>query len=405
MSKTTSPPQYNKTIFMYAASRALERGAYYGMRSIIVLYMVNGAFAISESDTLQMYGWFIPSFIVTGVIGALFGDFVLGNRKALVTGAILMTLGFFVLCIPSKALFFSGIGLILLGSGLYTPNLLARFGKQFYEKPELTDGGFSLLYVLINAGAALGILLITLFGFQNFTTGFVISGVLMLGATLLAFFANDSTSNTVQPGSKYNNTYSALVIVTTILGVGFFWYLYDQSYDNLYYLQMKIADVNSNYTPMFWQTLSSGLSIILGIMVAVLYSFYYLNRSLKLAIGFLLAALGMGIALFITLPVSQGSIGIMAIVILLLSMAELVMAPVIYGLITQRTAPQFLALVMSLTFIPMTLFKTVMPYFVSDTLTSEMTSVKVSATLIAVMAIVALVVWIVKKKSNQKIVT
>ncbi|WP_445454624.1 MFS transporter [Flavobacterium sp. 25HG05S-40] len=405
MSKTTSPPKYNKTIFMYAASRALERGAYYGMRSIIVLYMINGAFAISESDTLQMYGWFIPSFIAAGVIGAIFGDFVLGNRKALLAGAILMTLGFFVLCIPSKALFFSGIGLILLGSGLYTPNLLARFGKQFYDKPELTDGGFSLLYVLINAGAALGILVISLFGFQNFTTGFVISGVLMLGATLLAFFANDSTSNTVQPASKYNNAYSALVIVTTILGVGFFWYLYDQSYDNLYYLQMKIADVNSNYTPVFWQTLSSGLSIILGIMVAVVYSFYYVNRSLKLAIGLFLAALGLVTALFIALPVSQGSIGIMAIVLLLLSMAELVMAPVIYGLITQRTAPQFLALVMSLTFIPMTLFKTVMPYFFSDTLTSEMTSVKVGAALIALMGSIALVIWMVKKNSNQKIVT
>lgn len=75
MSKIPNLIKYDRTIFMYAASRALEQSAYYGMRSILILYMLNGILSVSENDTMQFYSWFIQGTIAAGVIGAVFGDF------------------------------------------------------------------------------------------------------------------------------------------------------------------------------------------------------------------------------------------------------------------------------------------------------------------------------------------
>ena len=400
MSKITSPIKYDKTLFMYAASRALERAAYYGMRSIVAIYMFRGVLSFSEGDTMQLYGWLIQGIVVAGVIGALFGDFVLGNRKALLVGTVLMSIGLFLLCVPSKAAFYSAIGLIVMGNGLYTPNLLARFGKQFYNKPELTDGGFSILYVLVNIGAFAGITIVGLFGYENYALGFALSGILMLGSAILSFLNKETDSNQTPTVVTYNNSYSALIILGTILATGLYWYLYDFSSNGLYYIQSKIAEFNTDLSPMRWQNLSTSLTVIIGIAVAVIYSFYCFGRTLKLALGFLLTALALGIALFISFPISLSGVGIMFLVVLLMSIAEMIMAPVVYGLITKRANPKYLALLISLTFVPFMIFKALMPYIIGETMTTETKSLMIGAPLMAIMGIVAFVIWIVKKKQN-----
>lgn len=150
MSPISREVKYPKPVFFYAASRALERAAYYGMRSILILYVTSEVLAFSYENVGTFYGWFILSFTVSNVIGAIFGDFVFGNKNALVIGSIIMALGMFLLCIPSTIGLYLGLLMIIVGSGFYTPNLMAKYGKQLYGVPHLLDGGFTLLYVMVN---------------------------------------------------------------------------------------------------------------------------------------------------------------------------------------------------------------------------------------------------------------
>lgn len=395
MSKITHQIKYDRTILMYAASSMLERSAFYGMRSIMLIYMVNGAFSFSENDAMMVYSFFVMGLVGASVLGALLGDFILGNRNALLAGTILMTLGLFLLCIPVKEVFYGSLVLVLIGSGLYTPNLISRYGKQFYTKPELIDGGLSVLYLFVNVGAFIGVGIVAVVSINNYIIGFALSGLLMLGSAILSFINKDNTTDERQDVG-FNSLNSALIILVTILGLGLYWYIYEISTNGLYYLELKIMELNKEINPLVWQNLSTGMSIAIGVAFAVIYSFYYFGRPLKLAFGLLLSAAAIGLALLI--PASdQNGIVIMFFVILLLSLAELVMAPVLYGLIIQRTNPKYLALIISLTFIPGIVFKKFMPKHFIESIPSDNILLKVAAPVLLFMGITTFVFWIVKK--------
>lgn len=401
MTKIPNPISYDKTIVLYAASRTLERSAFYGMRSILGIYMVNDILAFSQADTMQLYGWFVQSILAAGVIGALFGDFVFGNRKALLLGTILMCIGLFLLCVPVKEVFYGAIGLFVIGSGLYTPNLLARFGKQFYTKPELADGGFTILYVLVNIGAFIGVTLVSYAGYENYMVGFALCGTLMLGSLILSFLNKETTSDKTTIVTSSETTYNVLIVVATILGVGLFWYLYEVWYTGINYIQIQIMSLEGDLNSIVWPTLSTGLSIGIGVVVAVIYSFYTFSRALKLAIAFFLTAFALVVAYLIAIPVSKSAAGMMLLVLFLLSIAEMVMAPVLYGVIVKRTNPKFLALIISLSFIPSAVLISMMYYYAHGAnFQEETTTLIIAAPLVTAMGIVAFAVWMVHRKQR-----
>ncbi len=171
---------YNKADFLYVASRALERASFYGLRSILALYMINSSIALPEEDAIKFYGWFVSSFLFSQIFGAILGDLVFGNKKAIIIGGILQAIGTFMLCIPSINNLYIGIVLISLGSGFFSPNILARYGKLYLNKPELMDAGYTMFYCAINIGAFIGVALIGYLGHENYIHGFITAGILML---------------------------------------------------------------------------------------------------------------------------------------------------------------------------------------------------------------------------------
>jgi POT family proton-dependent oligopeptide transporter len=113
---------HNKTAFVYAGSRLFERAGYYGLRAILVLYMISESIKMSEIEALKLYGTFTASVMLSQIVGALFGDLILGNRKAVIIGGALQAFGAFFFCIPSAMGMYIGLFLVALGDGLYTPN-------------------------------------------------------------------------------------------------------------------------------------------------------------------------------------------------------------------------------------------------------------------------------------------
>ena len=168
--------KHTKETFYYSLSRMLERASYYGLRTLIVLYMVGETLKMENSEALNIYGWLTGSLVLSQIVGALLGDLLIGNRKSVVIGGIIQAIGAFSICIPSIIGLYIGLSLVVLGSGFFTPNITSNFGKLYLNKTKLLDSGFTIFYLTINLGSFLGVLLIGYLGEKfSYNIGFIIS--------------------------------------------------------------------------------------------------------------------------------------------------------------------------------------------------------------------------------------
>jgi POT family proton-dependent oligopeptide transporter len=132
-----------------------ERFSYYGMRAILVLYLVN-ALKWDTAHAANLYGTYTMLVYLTPVIGGYLADRFIGTRRSLVIGSIIISLGHFTLAFPGMNAFYAGLGLIILGTGFFKANASTMVG-QIYEKGDARrDAGFTIFYVGINTGAFLG---------------------------------------------------------------------------------------------------------------------------------------------------------------------------------------------------------------------------------------------------------
>ncbi|MFL6334377.1 MAG: peptide MFS transporter [Pyrinomonadaceae bacterium] len=136
-----------------------ERFSYYGMRSILILYMValpaQGGLGFKDADASGIYGWYTMSVYLTALPGGLIADKWLGARLAVLLGGITIACGHFTMVFPSTGTLYAGMGLIAIGTGLLKPNISAMVGGLYRENDPRRDSGFSLFYMGINLGAVL----------------------------------------------------------------------------------------------------------------------------------------------------------------------------------------------------------------------------------------------------------
>ncbi len=156
--------KHTKETLYYAISRMLERASYYGFRALVVLYMTGETLKMERTEAVSIYGWFATLLMFSQIVGALFADLLIGNKKSILIGGIIQAIGAFILCLPSTAGLYSGLFLVVLGSGFFTPNIISNFGKLYLNKTKLLDSGFAIFYLAINLGSFLGILLIGYLG-------------------------------------------------------------------------------------------------------------------------------------------------------------------------------------------------------------------------------------------------
>ncbi len=143
----------NISSWLLLLSRGLERFSYYGIISAIVLYMVTGPLALPQETALNVYTWLGLAVVFSYLVGVLLSDLLIGNKVATIMGGLLLAAGCFVLGIASNAGLYTGLCLIVVGSGFYTPNIIARFGKSFYGSPRYLPMGYTLFYIILNIGA------------------------------------------------------------------------------------------------------------------------------------------------------------------------------------------------------------------------------------------------------------
>ncbi len=162
-----------------------ERFSYYGMRALLVLFMVDeiqkGGMGLDDEMATSIYGLYTAFVYLACLPGGWIADRLLGARKAVWIGGLIIASGHFALAIPNQSAFFIGLLLVIIGTGFLKPNVSAMVGQLYPEGGARRDAGFTLFYMGINMGAFLGPLVCSYLGENvNWHMGFGAAGVGML---------------------------------------------------------------------------------------------------------------------------------------------------------------------------------------------------------------------------------
>jgi proton-dependent oligopeptide transporter, POT family len=132
-----------------------ERFSYYGMRAFLILYMVH-VLGFDDRHAGSVYGTYTASVWGAAILGGIIADRWLGQYKSVLVGGIIIALGHFTLAFHPLPFFYAGLGLIVIGTGLLKPNVSGIVGSLYEVGDARRDAGFSIFYMGINLGAALG---------------------------------------------------------------------------------------------------------------------------------------------------------------------------------------------------------------------------------------------------------
>ncbi|HEY0047518.1 MAG TPA: peptide MFS transporter [Flavobacterium sp.] len=147
--------KYPKQLWYLFFSEMWERFSFYGMRGMLVVFMVTQLNMGDEESQLQ-YGATQAFVYAFTFIGGLLADKILGFRKSLFLGGLLMIVGSCILAVNPQELFFIGISFTIIGTGFFKPNISTIVGKLYSADDNRRDAGFSLFYAGVNLGALIG---------------------------------------------------------------------------------------------------------------------------------------------------------------------------------------------------------------------------------------------------------
>lgn len=322
----------------------LERFSYYGVRGILILYMMQ-KLQMDRELTMDIYSMFTMAMYLFIVPGGIFGDFVLKPVPALIIGVAAEALGCFLLTVPATPVFAGGLLLIVIGSSLFKPVMTSLLGTHYMNtgRGHLLDSGYSILYAGINIGAFCAPLVIGTIAENGspwrYALGFIIAGVaalLALGVLLVS--GSRLHAPPVQPVAgtmpyQHNlhsgNSNKVLNVIAVIVLLPVFWQAY--SLISLhYYSQTEHA---------FTDTAINGIVILLtGVVSFVAWTFVRLDSRIKIASGLLLMVL----LLLLSMAASHNP-GIPLLTILLASFAEMLVAIPASSVIIYHAPPQWRA--------------------------------------------------------------
>ena len=232
-----------------------ERFSYYGMRAILVLFLIssfdNGGWGWERSEALGLYGLYTGLVYITPIFGGLIADLFLGYRKAVIIGALIMTLGHAAMALEIFNNFFlyTGLAFLIIGNGFFKPNISSIVGQLYKTEGQDKDAGYTIFYMGINSGAFLGILLCGYIGENvGWHYGFGLAGIFMLLGMLQFLYVQQifgtigvfSKKNIEDKSSDYlsknKNSISSkiisdrlIVIVIFSFCVIFFWWAFEQA--------------------------------------------------------------------------------------------------------------------------------------------------------------------------------
>ena len=159
-----------------------ERFSYYGMRALLILYMIN-FLKMAPKEASTIYKVYTSFVYVTPILGGFLADRYLGNKKAVIIGAILMAIGHFLMAFEEFPIFLAALIFLIFGNGFFKPNMTTQVGRLYRPDDGRRDGAYTIFYMGINLGAflspiACGWLAENTVG--GFHSGFTLAGIGMV---------------------------------------------------------------------------------------------------------------------------------------------------------------------------------------------------------------------------------
>lgn len=201
-------------LFVLFFTEMWERFSYYGMRALLILFLVakvsDEGWGWSRAEAMSLFGWYVMLVYFLPLLGGWLADNKWGHVKTIIVGATIITLGHgsmaladLQLGVDLKFLFYIGLFFLVLGTGLFKPNMSATVGKMYPTNSPKKDGAYTIFYMGVNSGAFIGTLLVGWIG-ENFSWswGFGLAGVFMLFGLLQFYFARSifgEAANKPQP--------------------------------------------------------------------------------------------------------------------------------------------------------------------------------------------------------------
>ncbi|KKO45630.1 DeoR faimly transcriptional regulator [Arsukibacterium ikkense] len=393
-----------KGLFLLFGTEMWERFSYYAMRALLVLYLVDkvraegGGLGWEYASALQLYGTFTMLVYVTPLLGGWLADHITGQRLAIIIGSILMAIGQFSLALPHAWLpgyemhaFYTGLGFLVLGNGLFKPNISTMVGDLYQPGDNRRDGAFTVFYLGVNLGMFLaGIcvgLMIDQFGYQlaldgetvqirNYQAGFLLAGFGMLIALVLQMTLAKPLLGSIgiEPAAKRERrlqqgprktplTKQEVDRLKVILIMGLFtiifWAGFEQAgglmniyADRFVDRTLNIGEGAVELNPAYFQALNPLFIMIFAPLFAMLWlklGKHDPNSPLKFALGLALMAIGFLMMVAATLQYStehQSSLWWLVLAYLFFTLGELCLSPIGLAMVTRLSPLRMASLMM-----------------------------------------------------------
>ncbi|WP_461532438.1 peptide MFS transporter [Sinomicrobium sp.] len=393
---STSKPAHQRELFGHPAGLYIlfftemwERFSYYGMRGILVLYIAASATAVdpglgwSNKDAIWLYGWYTMLVYVASIPGGWVADKLLGQKKTVMLGGLLLCVGHGVLAVPQGWAFFTGLILIILGVGGLKPNISTMVGGLYGEGDIRRDSGFTIFYIGINIGAFLASISVGLVAYYyGWHYGFGLAGIGMLIGQVVYIWgqkflkgvgefsggtqvSEEERAAAKRPLTKIEKD-RVVVLLISFLVVVVFWGAFEQAGGlmNLY----TDAKVN-RYIGLSWleeipaavfQSLNAGYIIIFGTVIGGFWIWWKKkgresSSLFKMAIGTIIMGLGYVFMMFASNEASAETFGKAAMIWIFMAylfhtLGELCLSPVALSFITKLAPLKYASIMMGVYF-------------------------------------------------------
>ena len=236
MNTTTDFLGHPKGLFVCFATEMWERFSYYGMRALLILYLTKH-WEFTDATSYLIYGAYTSLVYIMPVFGGMLANQILGSKKAVTYGAILLVFGHLGMTVESnEQIFYLSLALIVSGVGFLKPNISTMVGALYEEGDPRRDSGFTIFYMGINIGAFTATLLCGYLGEQvGWAYGFGAAGIGMLFGLIIFLWGQKYLEGLAEPPSnkylqKMNGiSYESWAYISGIFMVLVTWFLVQNS--------------------------------------------------------------------------------------------------------------------------------------------------------------------------------
>ncbi|MCW7471230.1 peptide MFS transporter [Leptospira kanakyensis] len=352
-----------------------ERLSYYGMRALLVLYLVK-SLGFSDADAGAVYAFYTSFVYLTPVLGGYLTDRFLSYQFSIYLGSFLMLCGHISLAFSDLSFFYLGLVLLALGNGFFKPNMSTIFGRLYDGKPGLRDSGFTIFYMGINLGGLIGPIICGSLGERvDWHLGFLSAGVGMAIGMVVFYFGSKRlpasiwqkqkdplTAANVTVSPDQNTKPKILLIVLLSFFSIFFWMAFEQMGSSLNLFALRNTDrflFGFEVPASVLQSINPLFILIFGPLISILWSsLARRNQNPNPVMKFVLSLILLGIGFLVMVVAAKYAETGIAVSILFLvfvyfwnTLSELCLSPVGLSFVSFMAPAKYASVLMGIWFL------------------------------------------------------